>query len=36
MGHADVVTTMNIYAKVNEATTRVSIENLEQSYDELF
>ena len=36
MGHADVATTMNIYAKVNEATTRVSIENLEQSYDELF
>lgn len=36
MGHADVATTMNIYATVNEATTRVSIENLEQSYEELF
>ena len=36
MGHADVATTMNIYAKVNEATTRVSIENLEQNYEELF
>ena len=36
MGHADVATTMNIYAEVNEATTRVSMENLEQSYAELF
>ena len=36
MGHADVATTMNIYAEVNEATTRQSIESLELSYDELF
>lgn len=36
MGHADVATTMNIYAEVNEITTRVSMENLERSYAELF
>lgn len=28
MGHADVSTTMNIYAEVNESTTRESLENL--------
>ncbi len=28
MGHADVTTTMNIYAEVNTEVTRESLENL--------
>lgn len=33
MGHADVSTTMNIYAEVNENVTRASIENLARNLD---
>lgn len=33
MGHADVSTTMNIYAEVNESVTRESIENLAVNLD---
>ena len=33
MGHADVSTTMNIYAEVNQEVTRVSIENLAKNMD---
>lgn len=33
MGHADVSTTMNIYAEVNESTTRESIEKLAKNLD---
>ena len=33
MGHADVSTTMNIYAEVNESTTRESLENLAKNMD---
>lgn len=33
MGHADVSTTMNIYAEVNENVTRVSLENLARNLD---
>ena len=36
MGHADVAITMNIYAEVSESRINVSIENMEQSYNELF
>ena len=32
MGHADVSTTMNIYAEVNNEVTRESIENLAKNY----
>ena len=33
MGHADVSTTMNIYAEVNESITRQSLENLAKNMD---
>ncbi|MBO5088796.1 MAG: site-specific integrase [Lachnospiraceae bacterium] len=33
MGHADVSTTMNIYAEVNQEVTRTSIENLAKNMD---
>lgn len=33
MGHADVSTTMNIYAEVNNSTTRESLENLARNLD---
>lgn len=33
MGHADVSTTMNIYAEVNEDVTRASLENLAKNMD---
>ena len=33
MGHADVSTTMNIYAEVNENVTRASLENLARNLD---
>lgn len=33
MGHADVSTTMNIYAEVNESTTRESLEKLAKNMD---
>jgi hypothetical protein len=33
MGHADVSTTMNIYAEVNQEVTRASIENLAKNMD---
>ena len=33
MGHADVSTTMNIYAEVNENVTRASLENLAKNLD---
>jgi len=33
MGHADVSTTMNIYAEVNAESTRESIENLAKNLD---
>jgi integrase len=33
MGHADVSTTMNIYAEVNTETTRESLENLSKNLD---
>lgn len=33
MGHADVSTTMNIYAEVNDSTTRESIEKLAKNLD---
>ena len=33
MGHADVSTTMNIYAEVNQDVTRASIENLSKNMD---
>lgn len=33
MGHADVSTTMNIYAEVNEDVTRASLENLPKNMD---
>lgn len=33
MGHADVSTTMNIFAEVNQEVTRTSIENLAKNMD---
>ena len=33
MGHADVSTTMNIYAEVNQSVTRTAIENLAKNMD---
>ena len=33
MGHADVSTTMNIYADVNNSVTRESLENLTKNLD---
>lgn len=33
MGHADVSTTTNIYAEVNQELTRTSIENLVKNMD---
>ncbi len=33
MGHADVSTTMNIYAEVNDSTTRESLEKLAKNLD---
>ena len=33
MGHADVSTTMNIYAEVNQSVTRTTIENLAKNMD---
>lgn len=33
MGHADVSTTMNIYAEVNENVTRIALENLARNMD---
>lgn len=33
MGHSDVSTTMNIYAEVNNTTTRQSLENLAKNLD---
>ena len=33
MGHADISTTMDIYAEVNRETTRQSLENLAKNLD---
>lgn len=33
MGHADVSTTMNIYAEVNSSVTKSSIQNLAKNMD---
>lgn len=33
MGHADVSTTMNIYAEVNNEVTQTAIENLAKNMD---